>query len=329
MDRRTFLFVSALGALSVPHVAGAQQVGKVYRVGYLATGSSSSSRYVIEAFREGLRERGWVEGQNIVIDYRFAEGRYDRLPDLAAELVRLKVDVIVAAPSPPAAAAKNATGTIPIVMIGAGADPVGQGLVASLARPGGNVTGLSYSVGQEIFGKQLALLTEAVPKIRRVAVLWNPAISGQAPAIEDVKVAARALGVQLQVLEARGPDDFDRAFAAMAKERVGALLVLVDSMFSFHGTRLAGLAAKNRLPAAYTNRLLVEVGGLMSYGPSFSDLWRRAAGYVDRILKGAKPADLPVEQPTRYELVLNLKTAKALGLTFPSSLLGRADEVIQ
>jgi putative ABC transport system substrate-binding protein len=328
MERRTFMAVVSGGLLAAPLAATAQQTGKVYRIGYLSGGSSTLT-HLIDAFRQGLRELGWVEGQNIVIDYRFAEGRYDRLPDLAAELVRLKVDVIVASPSPPAAAAKNATGTIPIVMIGAGADPVGQGLITSLARPGGNVTGLSYSVGQEIFGKQLALLKEAVPNVRRVAVLWNPAVPGLAPAIKDVKVAARSLGVQIQVLEARGPDDFDSAFAAMAKERPGALLVLVDSMFSFHGTRLARLAAKNRLPAAYTNRLPVEVGGLMSYGPSFSDLWRRAAGYVDKILKGAKPADLPVEQPTKFELVINLKTAKALGLTIPPALLARADEIIQ
>jgi putative tryptophan/tyrosine transport system substrate-binding protein len=324
MNRRAF--VTGLGAvLAAPLRGEAQEAGKVYRVGYLSAGSSTS---VVEAFREGLREHGWVEGQNLVIEYRYAEGAYDRLPDLAAELVRLKVDVIVASPSPPAAAAKNATATIPIVMIGAGADPVGQGLTASLARPGGNVTGLSYSVGQEIFGKQLALLKEAIPKVHRAAVVWNPAISGLAPAIGEVKIAARALGLQILVLEVRGPNDFDTAFA-MAKERVGGLLVLVDSMFSFHRTRLADLAAKNRLPAVYTNRLPVEVGGLMSYGPSFSDLWRRAAGYVDRILKGSKPGDLPVEQPTKFELVINLKTAKALGLTIPPSLLRRVDQVIE
>ena len=329
MDRRAFLFVSSLGTLSAPRAAGAQQAGKVHRIGYLAGGSSETSRYTIEAFRQGLRELGWVEGQNIVIDYRFAEGRFDRLPDLAAELVRLKADIIVAAPSPPAAAAKNATGTIPIVMIGAGADPVGQGLVASLSRPGGNVTGLTYGVGPEIFGKQLALLKETVPKVRRVAVLWNPAVPTLGPAIEEVKAAARSLGVQLQVLEARGPNDFDSAFAAMARERAGALLVITDSMFSTHRIRLADLAIKSRLPSVFTNRQPVDAGGLMSYGPSFSDLWRRAAGYVDKILKGAKPADLPVEQPTKFEFVINLKTAKALGLTIPPSLLGRADEVIQ
>jgi ABC-type uncharacterized transport system substrate-binding protein len=329
MDRRAFLGTLAGGLLAAPRSAGAQQAAKVYRLGYLAGGSSDISRVTVDAFRQGLRELGWVEGQNIVIDYRFADGSLDRLPDLAAELVRLKVDIIVAAPLPPAAAAKNATGTIPIVMIGAGADPVGQGLVASLARPGGNVTGLSYGVGQGIFGKQLALLKEAVPKVRRVAVLWNPAIPTLAFAIGEVKVAARSLGLQLQLLEARRPNDFDSAFAAMARERAGALLVITDSVFSTHRIRLVGLAAKSRLPAIYTNRQPVEVGGLMSYGPSFSDLWRRGAGYVDKILKGAKPADLPVEQPTTFELVINLKTAKALGLTVPLSLLGRADEVIQ
>jgi putative ABC transport system substrate-binding protein len=257
-----------LGTLSVPLAAGAQQqAAKVYRIGYLAGGSSTSSLNTTEAFRQGLRELGWVEGQNIVIDYRSAEGRYDRLPDLAAELVRLKVDVIVASPSPPAAAAKNATGTIPIVMIGAGADPVEQGLIASLARPGGNVTGLSYSVGQEIFGKQLALLKEAVPKIRRVAVLWNPAAPPLARAIEEVKVAARSLGLQLQFLEARSPNEFDGAFAAMAKEHAGALLVLTDAMFSVHGGRLADLAAKSRLPATYTNSSGRRGGALRSSEP--------------------------------------------------------------
>jgi len=328
VERRTFLAGTGAVLLAAPLAAEGQQAGKVPRIGYLSGGSSTAAPHLIEAFRQGLSELGRVEGQNIVIDYRFAEGRLDRLPDLAAELVRLKVDVIVASPTPPAVAAKNATGTIPIVMISAN-DPVGQGLIASLARPGGNVTGSSYSVNQEIFGKQLALLTEVVPRVRRVAVLANPAVPSLAPAIGDVKVAARSLGVQLQFLEARGPNEFDGAFAAMVKEGAGALLVLTDPVFSLHRTRLADLAAKSRLPTAYTNRLPVDVGGLMSYGPSFPDLWRRAAIYVDKILKGAKPADLPVEQPTKFELVINLKTAKALGLTIPQSLMQRADEVIQ
>ena len=313
-----------LAIILSPLAADAQQAGKVPRVGFLAAAGAG----FLESFRQGLRELGWVEGQNIVVDYRFAEGRFDRLPDLAAELVRLKVDVIVAVPTPAAAAAKNATATISVVMIGVG-DPVGQGLIASLARPGGNVTGLSYSVDLKLFGKQLELLKETVPKVRRVAILSNPGNPAHALGIREVKVAARSLGVQLQLLEARGPEDFDGAFAAMAKERVGALLVVSDSMFSLHRTRLLDLAARSRLPAAYGFRDLVEAGGLMSYGPSVPDLYRRAATYVDKILKGAKPGDLPVEQPTKFELVINIKTAKALGLTIPQSMFIRADQIIQ
>ena len=325
MDRRKF--VTGLGLiLAAPLAADAQQTGKVRRVGYLSAGSRSD-RYP-DVFRQGLRDLGWVEGQNIVIEGRWAEGRYDRLPDLAAELVRLKVDVIVANPTPAAAAAKKATGTIPIVIISVG-DPVGQGFITSLARPGGNVTGLSYSVGLEITGKQLELLKETIPKVRRVAILTNPGNLSHALSIREAKVAARSLGVQLQLLEARGPNEFDDAFAAMARERVGALLVVADSMFILHRARLADLAAKSRLPAAYSLRDHVEAGGLMSYGPSLLDNFRRAATYVDKILKGAKPADLPVQQPTKFELVINLKTAKALGLTIPQSLMVRADEVIQ
>jgi len=272
-----------------PLAADAQQpAGKIARIGYLS-GAFSSPSPLVEVFREALRGRGWVEGQNLLIEYRWAEGRFDRLPDLAAELVRLKVDIIVAAPTPAAAAAKNATETIPIVMIGVG-DPAGIGLIASLARPGGNVTGLSFSVGMETFGKELELLKETVPKIRRVAILSNPANPAHRLAIREVNVAARSLGLQLHLLEARGPNEFEGAFAAMAKERVGALLVVADSMFIFHRTRLADLAARSRLPAAYGAREIVEAGGLMSYGPSLPDLFRRAATYVDKILKGAKQA---------------------------------------
>jgi len=332
--RRIVLAVAlAFSVLLAPLAADAQQAaGKVYRIGFLSVlgaPTPSTPAGVLEAFRQGLRELGWVEGQNIVIDYRFAEGRFDRLPDLAAELVRLKVDIIVAVATQGVAAAKNATETIPIVMISGSADPVGLGFIASLARPGGNVTGLSYSVGPEILGKGLELLKEIVPKVRRVAILSNPASPVQPLFIREVKVAARSLGVQLQLLEARGPNEFDGAFAAMAKERVGALLVVADGLFILHRTRLADLAARSRLPAIYGYREHVEAGGLMSYGSSLRDLWRRAATYVDKILKGAKPADLPVEQPTKFELVINLKTAKALGLTIPPSVLIRADEVIQ
>src|SRR5438105_7885867 len=309
-----------LSLLAAPLAADAQQAGKVPRIGFLWVTSSSDRPSHLDAFRQRLRELGWVEGQNIVIDYRYAEGRVDRLPDLAAELVRLKVDLVVASAGTQAAtAAKNATETIPIVMIYV-RDPVGTGLIASLARPGGNVTGVSGSAGLEMFAKQLELLKEAVPKIRRVAILSNPDNAYRQPAIRQVNVAARSLGVQLQLLEARGPNEFDGAFAAMAKERVGALLVLSDAIFGSHRTRLADLAARSRLPAAFGVRDDVEAGGLMSYGPSFLDFYRRSAAYVDKILKGAKPADLPVEQPTKFELVINLKAAKALGLEVPPTL---------
>jgi len=327
MNRRVFLSVLSGGLLAAPLAAEAQQAGKVYRIGYLSAGSDTSNPRVREAFRQGLRELGWVEGQNIIIEYRWAEGRFDRLPDLAAELVRLKVDIIVAPATPAAAAAKKATGAIPIVMIGVG-DPVGTGFVASLARPGGNITGSSYSVGLEIIAKQLELLKEAVPKVRRVAILSNPTNPAHPLWMSEIKDAGRSLGVQLQFPEAQGPTEFDGAFAAMAKERAGALLVMADGMFMLHRTRLADLAAKSRLPSL-GYRELVEAGGLMSYGPSLPDLWRRAATFVDKILKGAKPADLPVEQPAKFELVINLKTAKALGLTIPPSLLARADQVIE
>ena len=328
MNRRAFLGTLSGGLLAAPLAAEAQPAGKVPRIGFLSTTSSSDRPALVDAFRQRLRELGWVEGQNVVIDYRYAEDRVERLPGLAAELVRLKVDLIVSWGTQGVTAAKNATETIPIVMI-AVRDPVGTGLIASLVRPGGNVTGVSGYAGLEIVARQLELLKETVPKIRRVAILSNPANAYHQLAIREVNVAARSLGVQLQLLEARGPNEFDGAFAAMAKERVGALLVLSDAIFGSHRTRLADLAARSRLPAAYGVRESVEAGGLMSYGPSFLDLFRRAATYVDKILKGARPGDLPVEQPTKFELVINLKTAKALGLTIPPSLLQRADQVIE
>jgi putative ABC transport system substrate-binding protein len=309
-------------------VGAQQQAEKVPRIGYLRVTSASDRPPLLDAFRQGLRELGWVEGQNIVIDYRFAEGRLDRLPDLAAELVRLKVDLIVSLGTQGVTAAKNATETIPIVMI-AVRDPVGAGLIASLAHPGGNVTGVSGYAGLETVAKQLELLKETVPKIRRVAILLNPTNAYHSLAVREVNVAAQTLGVQLQLLEARGPNEFDGAFAAMVKERVGALLVLSDVIFNSHASRLADLAARSRLPTAYAVRESVEAGGLMSYGPGFLELYRRSAAYVDKILKGAKPADLPVEQPTKFELVINLKAAKALGLEVPPLLIAQADELIE
>jgi len=327
--RRRELVILLASATACPLAAHAQQqAGKVPRIGYLRATSPSDRPSQLDAFRQGLRELGWSEGQNVVIDYRYAEGRFDRLPNLAADLVRLEVDLIVSEGTQGVTAARNATGTIPIVMTTV-RDPVGTGLIASLARPGGNVTGMSGSAGLEIVAKQLELLKETVPEIRRVAILSNPANAYHQLAIKEVNAAARSLGVQLQLLEARGPNEFDGAFAAMAKERVGALLVVSDTIFNNHRERLADLAARSRLPAAYGVRESVEAGGLMSYGASFLDLYRRSAAYVDKILKGAKPADLPVEQPTKLELVINLRTASALGLTVPPALLARADEVIE
>jgi putative ABC transport system substrate-binding protein len=329
IDRRTFLAGAGAALLATPLVAEAQQADKVARIGYLATSQAGSLR-APEAFLQGLRDLGYVEGRNVAIEIRSAEGKPERFPALAAELVALKVDVILVGSTPQALAAKQATKTIPIVFIGA-ADPVGSGLVTSLARPGGNVTG-SSNLAQGLFGKRLEQLTQAVPGVSRVAVLWHPGTLGDRTEKEMLKaadVAARALGVGLQFVEARGPEDFDRAFSDMTRARAGALTVLPSNMFTNERRRLVDLAAKNRLPAVYPFREFVDAGGLMSYGANIPDLSRRAATYVDKILKGVKPADLPVEQPTKFELVVNLKAAKALGLTIPPSLLQRADEVIQ
>jgi putative ABC transport system substrate-binding protein len=322
--------VIAVLSFAASLAADAQQSGKVYRIGYLSTGSASGTyTRPLEAFRQGLRELGWHEGGNVLIEYRYAEGRADRLPALAHELVKLNVDVIVASPTPAALAARNATPTIPIVAMSL-TEPVAVGLVASLARPGGNVTGLTYGVDTEIFGKQLQLLKEVIPNVRRVAVLANPSGSPASPLVmEAVKKAARSLDLPLQILEVREPDDFDAAFAAMVKERAGALLLTGDPMFFVHRLRLADLAMKNRLPSMSTQWQWVEAGGLLSYAPSFPDQWRRAATYVDKILRGAKPADIPIEQPAKFELVINLRTAKTLGISLPQSMLQRADEVIQ
>ena len=328
MERRTFIALVSGGLLALPLAAQAQQTGKLSRVGWLSPGSATSDETFLASFRDALRELGWVVGQNIAIESRWAEGKFEQLPDLAAELVRLRVDVIVTVVTQASLAAKRATRTIPIVMVGVG-DPLGSGLVASLARPGDNVTGPS-SMLADVSGKQLALLKETVPKASPVAVLWNPANPvWQAAALRETEVAAGALGLRLQLLEARGPDELVGAFAAMTRERAGALFVPADIIFVRHAQQIAGLAARHRLPAMYGFREHTEAGGLMSYAASFAVMFRRAAAYVDKILKGAKPADLPVEQPTKFELVINLKTAKALGLTIPQSVLLRADEVIR
>ncbi|TMK76166.1 MAG: ABC transporter substrate-binding protein [Actinobacteria bacterium] len=327
--RRAFIATLAGGLVTAPFAAEAQQAAKIARIGYLA-GNLVTSSHQHEAFRQGLRDLGYVEGRNVVIEDRSAEGKFERLPALAAELVALKVDVIVASGTLAALAAKQATRTLPIVFSPAG-DPVGSELVTSLARPGGNVTGLS-AFAPELVGKRLEQLTQAVPGVRRVAFLWQPGAFGERTEKDILKraeVAARELGVQLQFVEARGPADFDRAFSDMTSARAGALTMLTSNMFVTERRRLVDLAAKNRLPAMYNVREFVDAGGLMAYGPNLADLYRRAAAYVDKILKGTKPGDLPVEQPTKFELVINLKAAKALGLTIPPSLLQRADEVIQ
>jgi ABC-type uncharacterized transport system substrate-binding protein len=319
--------ILAVGLALVPLAAEAQQAAKIARIGFL-TNNPASNPHLNEAFRQGLRDLGYIEGRNVVIEYRDAEGKPERFPALAAELVALNVDIIVAPSTVAALAAKQATRTLPIVSV---AIPVTSGLVTSLARPGGNVTGLAF-FSPELVSKCLEQLKQAVPGVSRVAVLWQPGVVGERTEkdmLKGAEVAAPALGVRLQFVEARGLEDFDRAFSEMTRARAGALTVLPSNMFIGERRRLVDLAAKNGLPAVYPWREFVVAGGLMSYGLNVADLFRRAATYVDRILKGTKPADLPVEQPTKFELVLNLKTAKALGLTIPQSVLGRADEVIQ
>ena len=321
------IFLLVLGILAAPLAAHAQQPAKVYRIGILPPGPISPRMTLWEAFRQGLRELGYVEGHNIALVIRSPERGPEQLPDLAADLVRLKVDVIVTAATPAIQAAQRATRTIPIVMA-VSADPVETGLVSSLARPGGNTTGLSL-LSPELSGKRLELLKAVVPRVSRIAVLFNPTNPASAIQMREAEVAARALGAQLQRLDVRGPDDFAKAFQAATRGQAGALLVLDDPLPFSYRTQIVALASKSRLPAMYGLTGFAEAGGLMSYGANNVDMFRRAAVYVDKILKGAKPADLPVEQPTRFELVVNLKTAKTLGLAIPQSVLIRADQVIQ
>jgi len=301
----------------------AQQSKKVHRIGFLVPGSSATFSARIEALRQGLRDLGYVEGKDMIIEYRYAEGKLERLPNLAAELIRLKFELIVAADSEATAAAKNATKDIPIVMTNSG-DVVRLGFVASLARPGGNITGLA-SNPTELVGKRLELLKEAVPKANRIAILFNPETRAD-PTNREAQAAAKALGLKLLILEVRTPDDLDGAFRNAIRERADALIVTTGAFVNFHQKRIAELAIKNRLPAMYNN---VDAGFLMSYDTNRLDSFRRAATYVDKILKGTKPADLPVEQPMKFEFVINLKTAKALNLTIPRSVLYRADKVIK
>jgi putative ABC transport system substrate-binding protein len=329
MKRRAFITLLG-GAASWPLAARAQQAGRVPRIGTLVPGPSDVSAAILNAFQQGLHEAGYTEGQTIAIERRFADWKLDRLPELAADLVRRQVDVIVALSTPPGRAAKQATSTIPVV-VGGMADPVGDGLVASLARPGGNVTGTTF-LGPELIAKRLGLLKEAVPAASRVAVLWHPGVYSErtmAEMLTETEAAARTLGVQLQLLAARGPEDFDAAFSAINRDRPDALLVFPSPMLYLEHRRIVDFAAASRLPAIYAAKEFVDAGGLMSYGVNLPDLFRRTATYVDKILKGAKPADLPVEQPTKFEFVINLKTATALGFDVPPTLLARTDEVIE
>jgi len=323
----TLVVTFALGLLVGPLPAEAQQPGKVPRIGYLAAATLAAIPHRIEAFRQGLRSLGYVEGKNIVIEWRYAERKLDRLSALAAELVRLKVDIIVSAGPAATRSAKEATVTIPIVMA-FDTDPVGNGFVASLARPGGNITGLS-TLAPELSGKQLELLKEIIPRLSRVAVIGNATTPGNAQALKETEIAAGALGVKLQYLDVQSPKDIETAFRAASKGNADAVVVLVNFVFISQRTHAAEVAAKSRLPAIYFRSEFVEDGGLMSYGVSITDLDRRAATYVDKILKGARPAELPVERPRKFDLVINLKTAKQIGLTIPPEILIRADKVIK
>jgi len=331
LDRRTFVGTLAGGLLTGPLAAGAQPAGRIWRIGYLSLVSEKLVQYRpwVAAFRDGLRRLGYVEGENVTIEQRYAAGQVERLPALAAELVRLRADVLVAAPAGSALAAKKVTSTIPIVFMGE-PDPVGTGLVASLARPGGNATGLA-DAHTELLPKRLELLKLLVPALSRVGVLWNPSNASTAPQLKAVQAAGPALGLTIVPVEVKGPahDDLDRAFEAIGRDRLGGLLVVGDPILGNRRTRIAELAIANRLPTSGTHRGWAEGGLLMSYGTDFVELFRHGAVLVDKILKGAKPANLPVEEPTKFELVINLKTARKLDLTIPPSLLQRADQVME
>jgi len=326
MNRRAFIARIGAGLVIVPYILGAGPV-KVARIGWLHPRSAASAQNLVDAFRQGLRENGWIEGQNIVIEYRFAGGNYRRLPELAIELVKLEVDVIVTGGTPATRAAKDATAAIPIVM-GTATNPVGSGFVASLTRPGANITGLS-TTAEDVSPKSLEFLVATVPGADRIAVLSNPSNPSNTGVSRSLQAMAQDLGVRLLPVHARTPDDIQSAFAVMAREGAQALIVLPDSLLIEEGGPIAELAAETRLPAIYPFREHVDAGGLMSYGQNLADNYRRAATFVDKILRGARPADLPVEQSIKFELVINLRAARALGITIPESVLMRADKVIE
>lgn len=325
-SRRTFLATVAGSLLASPLAIGAQQTGKVYRIGFVWD-SPTVWPHALEAFRQGLRDLGWVEGQNVIFEYRWAEGRFDRLPSLMDELVSKKVDLIVAPTSIYTGAAKRATATIPIVFV-SHADPIGSGHVISLARPGANVTGLTI-IMSETMAKSLELLKAIIPGLTRVAIIWDPATPSHLPGLKAIETVGPTLDLRLQTVAVRSATEFDSAFSAIARERAGAVLVLSTPLFMGGAKRLAELALTHKLPSMFGPREHVEAGGLLSYGPDRADLFRRAAAYVDKILKGAEPANLPVQQATKFELVINLKTAQTLGLAIPQAVLLRADEVLQ
>ncbi|MFI5375731.1 MAG: ABC transporter substrate-binding protein [Candidatus Rokuibacteriota bacterium] len=328
MERRAFLGTVAGGLVAVPLAARAQPAGKVWRIGYLDQGSAARDELFLNAFRQGLRERGWIEGRNVTIEVRFAQGKTDQLPTLAAELVQRRVDLIATWTTPAALAAKRATGTIPIV-IGFVADPVGSGIVASLSHPGGNITGWTH-LGVELRGKYLELLKEAVPEATRFGVLWNPTNQVHKSSLRVIEAAAQRLKVELRLAGVQDPSELESTFSALARERVQTLVVFPDWMFLAHIPLINALAARSRLPTLYGVRDYVMAGGLMSYGANLAEMHRQfGASLADKILRGASPADLPVAQPTKLELLINLKTARILGLTIPQSLLVRADQLIE
>ncbi len=327
MKRREFITLLGGAAAVWPLAVRAQQAKKVYRIGFMGNSTAALEANLVGPFRDALREFGYEEGRNIAIEYRWAEGHYERFPALVAELIAQKVDVIVTAGTPATLAVKAATTSVPLVVVAVG-DPVGTGIVASLGRPGGNITGLS-SIAPELEGKRLELLRELIPNLSHVAVLWNPVNAFHVTSLKQARVAAELLRMRVQSVEVRASEEIDGALAAIASERPGALLILADRVFLHDRKRLMDFATQNRIPGVYAYRELVEAGGLMSFGPNYADMHRRAATYVDKILKGSKPADLPVEQPTKFELFVNVKAAKALGLTIPETFLLRADEVIE
>jgi len=328
MNRRRFIGAVAAGLSAMPRVSGAQDAARIWRIGFLEAGAPAANQHFLDAFKRGLREQGYVEGQNVVVVERWADGNVERFPGLLDELVQAKVDIIVVASTPGAVAAKAAVKTIPVIFVGA-ADPVGVGIVASLGRPGGNLTGFSQAEEEGLVGKRIELFREAVPPVDRLALVWNPTAPGVALRLKEARSSATKFKVTIRPFEVRDAKELDGTFATIAKERFTRLMVLADPLTVRNRVHIVELAAKTRLPAIYPFLEFAHVGGLMAYGPSIPELFRRAAGYVDKIVKGAKPADLPVEQPTKFDFVINLKTAKALGLTIPRTVLARADEVIQ